>query len=55
MKGTERPHGYQGAYLIGFIMIGVVALRAILFYQGQANLMVVMLLVAIYGLLYSMA
>lgn len=54
MKRGARPHGYQGGYLIGFIMIGVVALRAILFYQGQANLMVVMLLIAIYGLLYSM-
>jgi signal transduction histidine kinase len=50
----ERPHGYQGGYLIGFIIIGVVALRAILFYQGQSNLIIVILLIAMYALLYSL-
>jgi signal transduction histidine kinase len=54
MKSAERPHGYQAGYLIGFIMIGVVAARAVLFYQGQANRIVVLLLIAIYGLLYGM-
>jgi signal transduction histidine kinase len=54
MKRRERPHGYQGGYLIGFIMIGVVALRAILFYQGQSNLILVMLLITMYALLYSL-
>lgn len=53
MKSFARPHGYRGAYLIGFIMIGVVAARAVLFYQGQANRIVVILLIGIYGLLYS--
>ena len=53
MNQRERPHGYRGGYLIGFIMIGVVALRAILFYQGQPNLVIVMLLIAMYALLYS--
>jgi hypothetical protein len=50
----ERPHGYQSGYLIGFIIIGVVALRAILFYQGQSNLIIVILLIAMYALLYSL-
>jgi len=54
MKRVGRPHGYQGGYLIGFIMIGVVALRAILFYEGQSNLVIVMLLIAMYALLYSL-
>ena len=54
MKGIERPHGYQGGYLIGFIMIGVVALRATLFYQDQTNFITVMLLIAIYALLYTL-
>jgi signal transduction histidine kinase len=53
MTRMERPHGYQGGYLIGFIMIGVVALRAILFFQGQSNLIFVMLLITMYALLYS--
>ena len=53
MKQTERPRGYQGGYLIGFIMIGVAAWRAILFYQGESNLVIVMLLIALYALLYA--
>jgi signal transduction histidine kinase len=54
MKSLERPHGYQGGYLIGFIMIAVVALRALLFYQGQPDLVLVMLLITMYALLYSL-
>ena len=54
MKQVERPHGYQGGYLIGFIMIGVVTLRAILFYQGESKLVTVILLIAMYALLYSL-
>jgi len=48
----KRVRGYQGSYLIGFIMIGAVALRDILFYQS--NLVVVIPLLAIYGLLYML-
>lgn len=54
MKPMERPHGYQGAYLIGFIMIAVVALRAFLFYREQWNLLIVVGLIAVYALLYSL-
>ncbi len=54
MRRMERPQGYQGGYLIGFIMIGVAALRGILFYQGQSNFVVVILLIALYALLYSL-
>jgi signal transduction histidine kinase len=46
----KRARGYHGSYLIGFIIIGAVALRVMLFYQS--NLLVVILLLAIYGLLY---
>lgn len=52
MKRMERPHGYQGGYLIGFIIIGVVAMRAILFYQGQINLVLSVSLLGMYSLLY---
>jgi signal transduction histidine kinase len=52
MKRSERPHGYRGGYLVGFLMIGVVALRLILFYQGQPNLAIVLMLIAVYTLLY---
>jgi signal transduction histidine kinase len=54
MKQMERQHGYRGGYLIGFIMIGVVALRAILFYYGQPGFVMVMLLIAMYAVLYSL-
>ena len=54
MRRVERPHGYQGGYLIGFILIGVVALRALLFYQGQPDLILVIPLIAMYALLYSL-
>ena len=54
MKQMERPHGYRGGYLIGFIMTGVVALRAILFYQGQPDFIIVMLLIAAYAVFYSL-
>lgn len=54
MNTVERPHGYHGAYLIGFIIIGVVALRLLLFYQDQPDLVFVILLIAMYTLLYSL-
>jgi signal transduction histidine kinase len=54
MKPMERLHGYRGGYLIGFVLIGVSALRARLFYQGQSNLYAVISLIAVYGVLYSL-
>lgn len=54
MTNIERPHGYQGGYLIGFIIIGVVTLRSVLFYQGQPALSGVYILVTIYALCYSL-
>lgn len=54
MKPMQQPSGYQGGYLIGFIMIGVATLRAILFYRGQPSLVTVLLLIAMYTLLYSL-
>lgn len=50
MKRTGHRRGYQGGYLIGFIVIGVVTLRVLLFYQS--NLILVISLLAIYSLLY---
>lgn len=53
MKPMERPHGYQGGYLIGFVLIGVAVLRAVLFYQGQRNLYVVISLIVVYSVFYT--
>lgn len=52
MNRPDPPHGYQGSYLFGLMITGVVALRAILFFQGQTNLGTVILLVSLYTLLY---
>jgi signal transduction histidine kinase len=54
MTQRVRPRGYRGGYLIGFIMIGVVALRSILFYQSQPNLVLVVLLLVLYSVSYSL-
>jgi signal transduction histidine kinase len=53
MRQTQHLHGYRGGYLIGFIMIAVVALRAMLFFQGESKFGIVLLLVVFYALLYS--
>jgi signal transduction histidine kinase len=42
---------YQGGYLVGFLILGVAAMRVILFYQGLSLLVAVGLL-AVYCLLY---
>lgn len=54
MNQIEQPHGYRGGYLIGFIMIAAVALRAILFYQGQSSLVPALVLIFLYAILYSL-
>jgi signal transduction histidine kinase len=54
MNRMARPQGYQGGYLIGFVVIGVVGLRALLFYRGEPDLMIVLLLIAIYTILYGL-
>lgn len=54
MKPMERLHSYRGGYLIGFIMIAVVVLRLLLFYWGQPDLVLIILLITVYALLYSL-
>jgi signal transduction histidine kinase len=52
MQPSEGPRGYQGGYLIGFVMISVVALRAMLFYREHASLAPALVLITAYTLLY---
>jgi signal transduction histidine kinase len=54
MNRVEQPHGYRGGYLIGFILIAAVALRAILFYQGQSSLVLVLVIIFLDAILYSL-
>jgi signal transduction histidine kinase len=49
---SEQIRGYQGGYLIGFIIIAVVALRTTTFYHGRVSLVLVTSLLAIYSLMY---
>lgn len=52
---TLKPwvRGYQGSYLIGFIIIGVVAMRTVIFYHSQPVLPTVNLFLSAYWLLYA--
>ena len=45
--------GSRGGYLIGFLLLGTAALRAVIFYQGQPQLVAAMLFLAGYGLFYA--
>jgi signal transduction histidine kinase len=45
--------GSRSGYLIGFLLLGTAALRAVIYYQGQPQLVAAMLLLAGYGLLYA--
>lgn len=53
MSRTERPRGYQGGYLLGLIVVIVVALRTILFYQDEPDLVPAVLFLACFILLYA--
>ncbi|HSR34281.1 MAG TPA: histidine kinase dimerization/phosphoacceptor domain-containing protein [Anaerolineae bacterium] len=53
MSRTLPVRGYRGGYLIGFLLLGTAALRAVIFYQGQPQLVAAMLFMAGYGLLYA--
>lgn len=54
MKRAEQSRGYQGGYLIGFIIIAAVALRSLIHFQSRSALFLVMALLALYTLLYSL-
>ncbi len=53
MSGPLLVRRYQGSYLIGFIIIGVVAMRTIIHYQGHSALASATLLLGAYSLLYA--
>ena len=54
MTYEPRASRYKGSYLIGFILIVVVAIRTILFFQGQTALTVIISLLSAYSLLYAL-
>jgi len=54
MKRTEQERGYQGGYLIGFIIIAAVALRAIINFQSSPALILAITLLVLFTLLYSL-
>jgi signal transduction histidine kinase len=44
---------YQGGYLIGFLLLGVGAMRAFIHYRGESQFVAAILLLVAYGLLYA--
>lgn len=52
MKRMDTAHGYQGGYLIGFIIIGVIALRNFLLYEGTPVFFIMIAMLVAYTLLY---
>ena len=52
MKRMDSIHGYQGGYLIGFIIVGVIALRNIILYEGTPVFFIMIAMLAAYTLLY---
>jgi len=53
MKRPQQERGYQGGYLIGFIIIAAVALRAIINFQGKPVLILAIMFLLLFTLLYS--
>jgi len=53
MNRTLQVRRYRGGYLIGFLLLGTAALRAVIYYQGQPQLVTAVLFMAGYGLLYA--
>ena len=54
MKRVDVSQGYRGGHLIGFIIIGVVALRGLLSFQGYPGLKIFLPLVALYTVHYAL-
>ena len=52
MSRVAPARHYQAGTLVGFLILGVAAIRAILFYEGKSRLLAVGLLAA-YGILYT--
>jgi signal transduction histidine kinase len=53
MSQVPQFRSYQGGYVIGFILIAVVALRALISFQGQPAFALAVVLLVIYAFLYS--
>jgi len=49
---ARQARPYRGSYLIGLLLLGVAALRAVISYQAQPQLATALWLLAGYGLLY---
>ena len=54
MTRVGQQRGYQGGFLIGFIIIAAVGLRTLIHYQGEPVLALVIALLLLYTLLYSL-
>jgi signal transduction histidine kinase len=53
MSGSRWNFRAQGSTLFGFLVLGVAALRILVFYQGQPQLVSAILLLAVHSLVYA--
>jgi len=54
MNRNDEARGYRGGHLIGFIIIGVVALRSLISFQGTPSVLILAPLLLLYTILYAL-
>ncbi len=54
MTRTRRPSRVQGSTLFGYLVLGVAALRILIFYQGQPQVLSAAVLLAAHTLVYAL-
>ena len=53
MSQATALRGYRGSYWVGFLLLAMAVLRAVILYRGQPQLLPAFLLLAGYGVLYA--
>lgn len=52
MAGTIKIQGYRGSYLFGVLLLTAVAIRLIILYAGEGNLLPALVTIALFALFY---
>jgi signal transduction histidine kinase len=52
MAGTVKIQGYRGSYLFGVLLLTAVAIRLIILYAGEGNLILALAIIALFALFY---
>jgi signal transduction histidine kinase len=54
MAGTIKKQGYRGSYLFGVLLLTAVAIRLIILYTGEGNLILALVTIALFAFLYRL-